>query len=65
MCPVATRHAYRHDGGTVNRRIYFGIIATWFLLEGAKGLWRVWAAQRADQPGWLGCVANDVLEVTG
>jgi hypothetical protein len=49
----------------VNRRIFFGIITVWGLLEGSKGLWRVWAAQRAGQPGFLGTVADDVQEVTG
>lgn len=47
------------------RRIFFGVIATWVLLEGARGLWRVWASQRAGQPGFLGRAAEDVLEVTG
>lgn len=47
------------------KRIFFGVVTTWVLLEGAKGLWRVWAAQRAGAPGLLGTVADDVLEVTG
>jgi hypothetical protein len=47
------------------RRIFFGVVATWALLEGARGLWRVWAAQRAGTGGFLGAVADDVLEVTG
>jgi hypothetical protein len=47
------------------RRIFFGVVATWFLLEGGKGLWRLWAAQRQGDPGLLGTVADDVLEVTG
>ena len=47
------------------RRIFVGVVTTWFLLEGAKGLWRVWAAQRAGSRGLLGTVAEDVMEVTG
>lgn len=47
------------------RRIFFGVVATWTLLEGAKGLWRLWAAQRAGSAGLLGALAEDVLEVTG
>jgi hypothetical protein len=47
------------------RRIFTGVVVTWFLLEGAKGLWRVWAAQRAGTSGFLGAAAEDVLEVTG
>ena len=47
------------------RRIFFGVVFTWFLLEGAKGLARVWAAQRSGDGGLLGSVAEDLQEVTG
>jgi hypothetical protein len=47
------------------RRIFFGVVATWVLLEGSRGLWRIWAAQRAGEPGILGTIAEDVREVTG
>lgn len=45
------------------KRIFFGVILTWTLLEGARGLWKVWARQREGSGGMLGGLADDVLEV--
>lgn len=47
------------------RRIFFGVVFTWGLLEGAKGIWRLWAAQNTGASGLRGCLADDVLTVTG
>ena len=47
------------------RRIFFGVVATWFLLEGAKGIWRLWAQQNQGARGFRGTVADDLLTVTG
>lgn len=47
------------------KRIFFGVIATWFLLEGAKGIWRLWAMQNSGAPGLRGTLAADIDQVTG
>jgi hypothetical protein len=47
-----------------NRRIFFGVVVTWFLLEGAKGVWKVWGQIHSGQPGLVGTIADDVLQVT-
>ena len=46
------------------KRIVFGVAATWFLLEGAKGLWRLWGQQNSGAPGWRGTLADDIGIVT-
>ena len=47
------------------RRIFFGVVMTWVLLEGAKGIWRLWAMQNSGARGFRGAAADDVLTVTG
>ena len=47
------------------KRIFFGVVATWFLLEGAKGIWRLWAMQNSGAPGIRGTLAADIGQVTG
>lgn len=47
------------------RRIMFGVVAVWFLLEGSKGLYRLWAMQNSGAPGWRGTLAADIEQVTG
>ena len=46
------------------KRIFFGVIATWFLLEGSRTLYKVWAAQNSGAAGWRGTVADDITIVT-
>ena len=47
------------------KRIFFGVVATWFLLEGAKGIWRLWAMQNSGAAGIRGTIADDIAQVTG
>lgn len=47
------------------RRIFFGVITTWVLLEGSKGLWRLWGQMHAGERGLKGALADDVMAVTG
>lgn len=47
------------------RRIFFGVVTVWVLLEGSKGLYRLWAMQNRGVAGWRGTLAADVEQVTG
>lgn len=47
------------------KRIFFGVVMTWFFLEGSKGLYRLWAMQNSGAPGLRGTVAADIEQVTG
>lgn len=47
------------------KRIFFGVAMTWFLLEGSKGLWRLWSQQNSGAAGWRGTIAADIDQVTG
>lgn len=47
----------------MNRRIFFGVIVTWVLLEGSKGLYKLWAQQNKGAAGWRGIVAADIEQV--
>jgi hypothetical protein len=47
------------------KRIFFGVVMTWTLLEGAKGIWRLWAMQNSGAAGIRGTVAADIGQVTG
>lgn len=45
------------------KRIFFGVVATWFLLEGVRTLYKVWAMQNSGAPGWRGTIAADLDQV--
>lgn len=47
------------------RRIFAGVVVTWFLLEGTKALWRLEAARLSRGSGWRKTAADDILTVTG
>lgn len=47
------------------RRIFFGVVLTWVLLEGSKGLWRIWGQQNSGAGGFRGALADDIETVTG
>ena len=48
----------------LNRRIFAGIVVTWFLLEGTRSIWKTWGHQNEGRNGIKGTLARDVLEVT-
>lgn len=45
------------------KRIFFGVVATWFLLEGVRTLYKVWAAQNSGAAGIRGTLADDLTIV--
>lgn len=47
------------------KRIMFGVVVTWVLLEGGKGLWRLWAKMNSGGGGLRGMLADDIAEVAG
>lgn len=42
------------------RRIFFGVVMTWVLLEGSKGLWLLWSKQNKGRGGFRGALADDI-----